>query len=150
MSIRAVLWARDVSARINVPPAERLLLLAIATYHHDKTGECFPSYETLAEATGWKKRAVIMMANRLEENGLIIRQKRRVSGHQGSNHIVLFGRPVSAKWQVARVHKKAPCESAPGCTQPRVHRDAPDREYITKGISRASGMVVLDGGRKHA
>lgn len=150
MSIRAVIWARDVCARIDVPPAERLLLIAIATYHHDKTGDCFPSYETLAEATGWKKRAVILMANRLEENGLIIRQKRRVGAHQGSNHIVLFGRPVAEKWRASRVHKKAPCESAPGCTLTRVHRDAPDREDNILGISQASGLVVLDGGRKHA
>lgn len=149
MSIRATLWARDISARIDVPPAERLLLLVLATYHHDRTGECFPSYETLAEKTGWKKRAVILMVGRLEANGLVIRQKRRVGGHQGSNNFVLFGHPIAKEWQATRVHKKAPCESASPCTLGRVHGDAPDREYNTsrKGDPKPVGLKVVVGGR---
>lgn len=151
MSIRAILWARDVSARINVPPAERILLIVIATYHHDKTGDCFPSYDTLAENTGWKKRAVIQMAGRLESNGLIVRQKRRVNGHQASNHFVLFGHPKGREWNATRVHGDAPSQSARGGTQTRVHGDAPDRDSIsTRGKSYASGLAVFDGGRKHA
>lgn len=151
MSVRAVLWARDVSARINVPPSERLLLLVIATYHHDKTGQCFPSYDTLAEGTGWKKRAVILMADRLEANGLIVRQKRRVGGHQGSNHFVLFGHPSGREWRSTRVHKKAPCESASPCTLPRVHGDAPDREEITyRGKAGPESVALKVVGGRHA
>ena len=150
MSVRAMVWARDIAARIDVPPAERLLLLVIATYHHDKTGECFPSYDTLAENTGWKRRAVILMTGRLEANGLLFRQQRRVGGHQGSNNFVLFGRPAGNKWQASRVHKKAPCESARGCTLPRVHGDAPDREVITtKGAGPGpTALKIIRGGLK--
>ena len=146
MSIRALNWAREVCARIDVPTGERLILWAICLHHHDKTGECFPSYDTIAEETGFQRRKVIYAVSELESNGLLIRQTRRANGHQGSNHFVLFGRPVGGKWRKTRVHKKAPCESAPQCTQPRVHPSAPDRDWSIEGAS-ANGLRVIGGGR---
>ena len=146
MSIRALNWAREVCARIDVPTGERLILWAICLHHHDKTGKCFPSYDTLADETGFQRRKVIYSVAELERNGLLIRQARRSNGHQGSNHFVLFGRPVDQKWRKTRVHKKAPCESAPQCTQPRVHPSAPDRDWSIEGAS-ANGLRVIGGGR---
>lgn len=149
MSIRAMNWAREVCARIGVPPNDRLVLWAICMHHHDKTGECFPAYETIAEHTGFSRRKVIYSADALEANGLIVRQYRRSNGHQGSNHYVLFGVPSSKKWKRTRVQNSAPCESAPACTLPRVHQRAPDRDYFIKGEAPASVVPLraVSGGR---
>jgi DNA-binding transcriptional MocR family regulator len=147
VSIRAINWAREICARIEVPPGERLILWAICLHHHDATGECFPSYDTLAQETGFQRRKVIYAVDELSENGLIFIQGRRVNGHQGSNHFVLFGLPKAPAWIKSRVHKKAPCESAPECTQSRVHRSAPDRELVSIGEESPSRMRVISGGR---
>lgn len=139
MSIRAINWAVEVSIRIGIPYRNRLTLWALARHHHDKTGQCFPSYETLSLETGYKRRKVIYNVQELEFNGLIIRQSRRVSGHQSSNHFVLFGRPKFNEWCVSRVHHGAPCQGARACTPPRVHVGAPNkgdiytRDYNTPG-----------------
>jgi hypothetical protein len=146
MSIRAMNWAREVCAKIGVPTGERLVLWAIAMHHHDKTGECFPAYETLSHDTGFQRRKVIYAVAALESNGLVICQKRRVKGHQGSNHFVLFGIPRGPKWMPTRVHQPTPCESAPQCTLPRVHPSAPDREVsLREDLSK--GLKLISGGR---
>lgn len=151
MSIRAVLWARDVCVRFDVPPSERLILFAIAMHHHDKTGECFPAYDTLSDHTGFSKRRVIYGVADLVANGLIVTQTRRVKGHQGSNHFVLFGMPKGHKWATTRVHKKAPCESEQSCTLPRVHARAPDREEpYYRGEAQAKKLRVVNGGLSDA
>jgi biotin operon repressor len=147
MSIRAINWAREVCERIDAPSKHRLALLMIALHHHDKTGECFPSYDTLANATGISRRKMIDLVSDLEENGLLIRQKRRKGGHQGSNNFVLFGQPKGGKWTPARVHKTTPCESANGGTLPRVQTGAPDRDWFLNGEAQASGLRVVNGGR---
>ena len=146
MSIRAINWAKDVCQRIGAPSRHRLALVMLCVHHHDKTGECFPSYETSAESCGFSRRKVIDLIVDLEENGLIVRQKRRVGGHQSSNHFVLFGRPSAPEWRESRVHKKAPCESANGGTLSRVQTGAPDRDCSTKG-DQASVLTVIRGGR---
>lgn len=150
MSIRAINWAREVCERIDVPPGERLILWAICLHHHDKTGDCFPAYDTIAKATGYRRRKVIYAVAELQANGLIVVQDRRVKGHQGSNHFVLFGRPKGKKWQRTRVHKKAPCESAPQCTLPRVHPSAPDRDWYNRAETQAKNLRIVNGGRADA
>jgi hypothetical protein len=147
MSIRALNWAIDVCARMDAPPKCRIVLFVIASHHHDKTGACFPSYDTIAEKTGYRRRGVIDIVAEIEANGLLIRQKRRSDGHQSSNQFVLFGRPAGAKWDVSRVQKKAPCESADGGTLPRVRTGAPDRDWLYKGEAPAKNLRVLTGGR---
>ena len=150
MSIRAMTWARQVCERIDVPPGERLVLWAIALHHHDKTGECFPAYETLAKATGFTRRKVMFAVADLEANGLIVCQKRRVNGHQGSNHFVLFGLPKAARWVRSRVKPPTPCKSELEFTQTRVNRSSPDREVsITKG-DQAKATVLPFRGARHA
>ena len=150
MSIRAINWAREVCERVNAPSKHRLTLLIIALHHHEKTSECFPSYETIASATGISRRKVIDLVFDLEQNGLLIRQKRRRDGHQGSNNFVLFGQPNGGKWTPARVHKTTPCESANGGTLTRVQTGAPDRDCSYKGESQARDFRVLNGGRARA
>ena len=148
MSIRAINWAREVCERIAAPSKHRLALFVIAMHHHDKTGECYPSYDTVALACGFSRRKLIDLVADLEDNGLLIRHKRRAGGHQGSNHYVLFGRPKALKWVPTRVHKKAPCESANGGTQPRVPPFAHDRDWFL-GDEGPSQVVRLVAGGHH-
>ena len=133
MSIKAINWARAICAEIGAPPKHRLVLFVISIHHNDKTGHCFPSYETLASSTGYRRRGVIDIVKELEENGLVTKQTRRENGHQGSNNYVLFGRPTAAKWVANRVQKKATCESGGASTQGSVLTGAPDKNYTSKG-----------------
>ena len=147
MSIHAINWAVEVCERINVPPSERLILMIIAKHHHEKTGECFPSYDKIAKQSGFQRRKVIYAVAEIEANGLIFTQKRRQNGHQGSNHFVLFGKPNGKSWRKSRVHKKAPCKSAPQCTLPRVHPSAPDRDWSFEEAEPRPELRAIAGGR---
>lgn len=144
MSIRAINWALDVCERIEAPARHRHVLLVLSIHHHEKSGNCFPAYDTLANACGFSRRKVIDLIADLEANGLIIRQKRRVGAFQGSNHFVLFGMPIGKKWSETRVQKKAPCESANGGTLTRVQTGAPDKDWYIKG-GQAKGLRVIGG-----
>lgn len=138
MSIRAINWARDVGKSIGIPSRHRLALLTLAAHHHDKTGSCFPSYDTIADEVGCNRRKAMELVSDLEANGVIIRQSRRRGQRQGSNQYVLFGRPASERWAVVRVHPSAPSEDFSGCKKKhpedeflRVHPSAPDRDWYT-------------------
>ena len=148
MSIRAINWASEVCERISAPSAHRFTLMVICTFHHDKTGECFPAYDTIAKRTGYSRRKVIGLVADIEANGLIVRQKRRVGGMQGSNHFVLFGRPAGDKWVTTRVHNSTLCQSANGGTLTRVQTGAPDRDYLYRPKeAQANGLKIVIGGR---
>lgn len=153
MSIKAINWARAICADIGAPPKHRLVLFIISLHHNDRTGQCFPSYETLASSTGYRRRGVIEIVKELEANGLLTKQMRRENGHQGSNNYVLFGRPTAAKWVAYRVQKKATCESVDASTQGSVLTGAPDRNYTSKGsvstydrLSKVSTSPFKTGG----
>lgn len=151
MSIRATLWARDVCALLDAPADCRLFMLALALRHHDKTGECFPSYETISDDTGIPRRRIITVAKECAYNGIVIIQPRRVRGHQGSNQFVLFGRPAFSKWSKSRVRKKALWQSADGGTLARVRTGAPDREELTtKGAVPEPWQPSVIAGGRHA
>lgn len=150
MSIRAINWAREVCKRLAAPSRHRLVLFTIAAYHHDKTGACFPSYQTLAEETGFSRRKIIDLVADIEANGLLFRQKRRANGHQGSNQFVLFGRPSGDTWRARRVHKNTPCESANGGTLPRVQTGAPDRDWYNRPPPPASEVVPFPASNRIA
>lgn len=140
MSIRAINWARELGARIGMPQRHRFVLMMICFYHHDKTGECFPSYETIAKSCGFSRRKVIDLVSDIEKNGLIVKHHRRVDNQQSSNSFVLFGTPNSSVWVDVGVHKKAPPPSAPVCTLVGVPPFAHDKACLHKRIpSKAVG-----------
>lgn len=131
MSVRAMKWAYDLYARVKIEPPERAVLNALCFCHHDKTGDCFPSYDTLSNMTGYRRRRVIEAVNELRRIGVIEVRQRRVNGHQGSNHFVLFRDSEVIEEPPTRVHKKAPCKSADGSTLPRVPPWDHDRGIYT-------------------
>lgn len=136
MSVRAINWAMGLFKNVDLPPQERMILTVLCHHHHDKTSDCFPSYETIALLSGYRRRRVIQGVSNLKEWGLVKTQKRRVNGQQGSNQFVLFGTYKPA----TRVHKKAPCQSADGGTLYRVQTGAPDRGDISKGEAARSNV----------
>jgi len=149
MSIRAINWARDVGKRIGIPSRHRLALLTLAAHHHDKTGECFPSYETIADEVGCSRRKAVELIADLEANGLVVKQARRKGRRQGSNHYVLFGRAAASKWVSVRVPPSAPSEGFSGCTKKhpeserlRVPPSAPDRDWYNNHRPREAAGVV--------
>lgn len=138
MSIKAIRWAYSLFEVIDIPPQERAVLVVLCYHHHDKTGECYPSYDTIALLSGYRRRRVIEAVKNLKEWGLIRTQKRRVKGHQGSNQFLLFG----AMKRGTRVQTGAPSQSAQKSTLARVQTGAPDRGNIY--TSDFEGADVVD------
>lgn len=60
------------------------VLTALAWHHNGDTGRCFPSYETLADDTGYSVRTVIRAVKRLAALGLITVTERKVKRPNGS------------------------------------------------------------------
>lgn len=154
MSIRATNWAYALFKTADIPPQERAVLLCLCWHHVDKTGGCFPSAETLAVLTGYRRRRVFDAIKSLEDWGLIQREKRRVEGHQGSNQFRLFGRFNRAAFDATSVHKKALCESADGSTLPECPPVTHERGDISYRAKRASqggetqrALRLIVGGR---
>ena len=67
-----MLLAFAVWKRRDLSPAMRLVFSVLLIGHHNvETGKCNPSYQTLAGECGMARRAVIRIAGKLEEKGLL-------------------------------------------------------------------------------
>src|ERR687885_1827691 len=58
-------------ADADLSPSARCVGIALVNFLNRKTGLCCPSYETLAKASGFKRRATINAVNELEAAGWI-------------------------------------------------------------------------------
>jgi hypothetical protein len=72
MSIRAVKWALSTKT----DATNKLALVAIAESHNDKTGDCFPSQNYVAEVIGLTERPTRVRLNKLEADGFFTRKPR--------------------------------------------------------------------------
>ena len=97
MSIRATKWAHGVLPLVDLPPTERLTLVCLAFYHTDKTGECFPSMQTLADDVGVCRRRMHQAIKELEAWGLIKKARGGTAARNASNRYTLFGNPKRPK-----------------------------------------------------
>lgn len=88
MSVRATQWAWDQT----MPPTRKLVLLALANFHHAKTGACCPSVASLAKMTGLSERAVRYALRDLEAEKIIGSSRRKVGGQWTSSAYTLFGK----------------------------------------------------------
>lgn len=73
-------WAFDQE----LPPNEKLLLLAIAD-HADAEGFCYPGQRGLARKVSMSERTVRTLIGKLEERGVIIRERRQTETGQRRN-----------------------------------------------------------------
>ena len=71
--------------RDNLTRTEKFLLLILADYHNDETGQCDPSLERLAADTLTSRRQVVNALQSLARKEFIIIERRREDGKQGSN-----------------------------------------------------------------
>ena len=79
MSINAMNWAFQQ----NLPPAEKLVLLALADHYNGGTGLCIPGQKLLAEQASMSVRSVQRHLADLEERGMISRRARFRSEGRG-------------------------------------------------------------------
>ncbi|MGA0594935.1 helix-turn-helix domain-containing protein [Enterovirga sp. CN4-39] len=96
-------------------PSSRAVGIALLGFMNGQSGECFPSYSTLAGAASLKRRATINAVRDLEGRGWI------------TVHRVTGGDPSQLKgWVTNRflVHAPAHSDATPD-TSPPVHVDAP-------------------------
>lgn len=91
MSVRALNWATAMLLKCDASPHQRLLLVLLAARHNHTTGQCTPSVETLAAASGLSERRVQINMRKLEELGLVKVVKRFAAGLQISNQYNLLG-----------------------------------------------------------
>ena len=71
--------------RENLTRTEKFLLLILADYHNDETGQCDPSLDRLAEDTLTSRSQTIRSLKALAKKGFIVIERRREDGKQGSN-----------------------------------------------------------------
>lgn len=146
MSIRATKWAFDVMLFTDLPPTERCALLFLAYKHNDKTGDCFPSMQTIADACGIGERRARQAVKNLEAWRLIKSRRGATPSGNASNRYTLFG----AAKRPRQTGTKKPVQS--GTRLPFSNRQtvADDRGNTREGESQARNLIVLDGGRAHA
>lgn len=88
MSFQAMNWAVSVKTG---SPTLKAVLMAVANYADVEDGTCFPSQQKLADELEVSSRTVMRALERLEEMGLIHRQRRHnpVDGSRSSDRITL-------------------------------------------------------------
>jgi|GEM_PF-1792007 DNA-binding transcriptional MocR family regulator len=92
MSIEATNWAYRTFKIVDLPTADRIVLLVLCHSHNKKDNKCFPSHDTIAEATGLSRTRVKYAIRTLSALNLISVERRMPNGRQSSNQYVLFGK----------------------------------------------------------
>tara|TARA_B100000989_G_scaffold275927_1_gene235840 strand:- start:38 stop:304 length:267 start_codon:yes stop_codon:yes gene_type:complete len=62
--------------KMDLPPTETFVLLAIADFSNDKKGIAWPSQSTIARKTGYSRQTVNREINRLREKKIIVSSRR--------------------------------------------------------------------------
>lgn len=75
----------------SLSPCEKLVLFAIAEHINPKTKIGWPSYDTIADLAGCKRRWAIRVVASLEKRGILKITKRRLADRQGSNIYQIIG-----------------------------------------------------------
>jgi len=136
MSVRAMKWAYGLFEVIDIPPADRAVLLALCWSHTDADG-CYPSQERLSVLSGYRRRKVCDCLNSLENSGLIKRKTRRTKGKFQKTEYRLFGsfrlKPCADGGARNRVRKKAHGD--------RVQTGAQNRGNIYRGRCENSDVI---------
>ena len=92
MSIQAMKWATEILCANDLTATQRLVLVCLANQHHNSTGACFPSMDSIGLFAGVSERRARTAVSALVKLGLITRRKRVTFRGQSSNQYDLFGR----------------------------------------------------------
>lgn len=140
MSIPALKWAGDILIAHDLTQTQRLALLCLAYHHHNTTGSCFPTMQTVADYAGVSERRARMNIRDLEALGLIKSRKRVTSQGQSSNQYELFG-------SFKRADKKSRARGDASVRATGGTLASGDKEGIYTGEKTSSRMRVISGGR---
>jgi hypothetical protein len=69
-------WGRAVRANPNLPPAAKVIASVLVDFANRTTAECFPSIETIADASGLKRRATLDNLAILKKAGWLVSEGR--------------------------------------------------------------------------
>ena len=83
-------WAYSLFEVVDIPPAERAVLLALCWDHTD-AGGCLPSQERISILCGYRERKVRDLLKSLESCGLISRKRVKAKGKYAHTTYRLFG-----------------------------------------------------------
>ena len=86
--------AHDALNAPNCNGVAKLVLIALADYANEKTGNCYPSHGTIAKTIGHSRRAVVSAINELEKLGYV----RRSEKHGLACSYILNIPQDSSKW----------------------------------------------------
>ncbi len=125
-------WAYGLFDVIDIPPAERSVLLALCWDHTDAKG-CYPSQDRLALMTGYRRRHVNNLLKRLEEIGIIKRHKKRTKGKYEKTSYALFGAAKRRPHVHPNAHDEASGHVHPPAHGDHVHPNAQNRGNYNKG-----------------
>lgn len=156
MSIKATKWAMGVLPVLDVSPTDKLALLCLAYHHNDKTGECFPSMQTLASECGVTSRRIQQAVGNLVDWSVIRKKRGGAAAGNASNKYTLFGSPKRPNETGKRVpvrsgfkpEQKSTFET--GNRVPVSNRKpcSDDRGYYSEDEkTHASGLKIIGGGR---
>jgi len=133
-------WATEMLAVHDLTQTQRLVLLCLAFHHHNTTGACFPSMETIATFAGLSVRRAQLGMRDLEAFGLVSRRKRVTNQGQSSNQYDLFGR-------FKRGDKKSRARGDASVRAVGVTLASDDKGYSTKGKKAFANGLKIVGGR---
>jgi biotin operon repressor len=141
MSIEALNWAERVFKTLDMPSTDRFVLVALCYRHNKKTGECYPSVETLCKYTGCSESTVRRSIKKLSKWGLVEVKMRTQKGRQTSNKYFLFGVPKVPEKVARGVSLKPPRR---GVTQTPLKASSmtPNKEGIYTTSEADCGNVV--------
>jgi len=71
--------------KLDLPPTEKFVLLAIADFSNDKKGIAWPSQRTIANKTSYSRQTVNRAIKRLCASGVLVSSKRSAEGKSTSN-----------------------------------------------------------------
>ena len=71
--------------KLELPCTQKMVYLALCDYANKDTGQCYPSYRSIAGKAGVSKRTAIDTVKILIEIGLIKRKLQSVDGRSTSN-----------------------------------------------------------------
>jgi len=140
MSVRAITWAWDQP----INPTRKMVLLALAHFHHTKTGACCPSVASIAAMTGLSERAVRYALRELEAAKIIGSARRKVGGQWTSSAYTLFGKGSVMGHQVPHSWgKKQPLVMGHDVPHADGASGAPNRDKISNNIQGSDTCEVI-------
>lgn len=142
MSVRATKWAMTLGD-VDITPVQRCVLFVLAYHHNDKSGDCFPSVETIGRGSGIKERAAREAIRALEHVGLVKRKKRTNERGQASNQYVLFGRVKNKSGR----HLRASTGRHHTTATSGQHHGAGERDIYTTREKTVPELRVVNGAR---